>query len=419
MIILRFPLVLLRLIVQSVFLAAGQIWANKFRSVLTTLGIVIGVASVTAVIAAMSGLKANVLAEFASIGANKMFINAHWPPSAPKITNWKAVALHPKQFEGLLDHCPDVADFTRVCEASYEIKSEYKTISQARVMGIDPSWHGIENRNVTLGRPFSMIDEGSAARVCLLTEELRDELRLPIDCIGETILVGPWTYRIIGLIEPRVETGMFGERGKSKEIYIPFETLYRIRWHAFHYVIAVSDSPEKSDEARAQLRFFLRKTRQLRPEDEDTFQIHVIEKFLQQFNQIALTMTLVASGIVGISLLVGGIGIMNIMLVSVSERTREIGLRKAVGARPSAILLQFLVESVMVCFLGGAIGVLAGEGLTSLLALIPDAKLERAHIPLWAVGMSFGFAALVGIIFGMFPALKAARLNPIEALRHE
>ncbi|MDH3584378.1 MAG: ABC transporter permease [Phycisphaerae bacterium] len=414
---LRWPLMFFRLVVQSMSLAAAQIWANKFRSMLTTLGIVIGVASVTAVIAALTGLRTNVLTEFEAFGVNKMFIVPDW--SQRTRMDWRKLLFKPEQFDGLLDHCPDVADFTRFLEVGIEIESEAEKISQARLFGIDPSWHAIENRHVTLGRPFSLIDEGSAARVCLITADLRDELRLPIDCVGKTILVGPWTYRIIGLVEARVKGAMFGERGRNWEVYVPFQTLYRTHRHHFRTVVAISRSPEKSDEARAQIRFFLRKTRQLAPEDPDTFELHVIKEHLEKFNTIALTMTLVASGVVGISLLVGGIGIMNIMLVSVSERTREIGLRKAVGARPSAILLQFLVESVMVCFLGGAIGVLGGEGLTALLALIPEAKLDQAHIPLWAVGMSFGFAAAVGIVFGMFPAIKAARLNPIEALRHE
>jgi putative ABC transport system permease protein len=122
---------------------------------------------------------------------------------------------------------------------------------------------------------------------------------------------------------------------------------------------------------------------------------------------------------VGISLLVGGVGIMNIMLVSVSERTREIGLRKAVGARPSAVLLQFLVEAVVLCCVGGAMGLAAGQGMTTIMKNIPQANLQQAHIPLWAVGLAFGFSAGVGLVFGMFPAIKAARLNPIDALRHE
>jgi putative ABC transport system permease protein len=128
---------------------------------------------------------------------------------------------------------------------------------------------------------------------------------------------------------------------------------------------------------------------------------------------------MIATCVVGISLLVGGIGIMNIMLVSVSERTREIGLRKAVGARPSAILLQFLVEATMLCLLGGLVGLIIGQALVSAVAHIPAAQMSKAYIPGWAIALAFGFAASVGILFGMFPAIKAARLDPIEALRHE
>ena len=145
----------------------------------------------------------------------------------------------------------------------------------------------------------------------------------------------------------------------------------------------------------------------------------MIEEYLKTFNKIALSITAIAGGIVGISLLVGGVGIMNIMLVSVSERTREIGLRKAVGARPSAILLQFLVEAIVLCLYGGLMGTAVGQGMTSMIAKIPNANLDMAYIPLWAIGLSFGFAGSVGVFFGMFPAVKAARLDPIEALRHE
>jgi putative ABC transport system permease protein len=132
-----------------------------------------------------------------------------------------------------------------------------------------------------------------------------------------------------------------------------------------------------------------------------------------------MMVTLVAGGIVGVSLLVGGVGIMNIMLVSVSERTREIGLRKAVGAKRSAILTQFLIEAIVLCFVGGFVGVGLGQLLTMAIGNIPNAELDMAYIPLWAVALSFAFAGSVGIFFGMFPAIKAARLDPIEALRHE
>src|SRR5690606_32094708 len=149
------------------------------------------------------------------------------------------------------------------------------------------------------------------------------------------------------------------------------------------------------------------------------FRVEIIERFLQQFNQIAGVVTMVAAAVVGISLVVGGVGIMNIMLVSVSERTREIGLRKAVGARPAVVLVQFLIEAVVLCLVGGFIGLIFGEIMTLGLRRIPGAGLESAAIPPWAIILSFGFSAAVGVVFGMFPAIKASRLDPIVALRHE
>jgi putative ABC transport system permease protein len=153
--------------------------------------------------------------------------------------------------------------------------------------------------------------------------------------------------------------------------------------------------------------------------DPDTFAVAAIDQFIEQFKALASGITAVAGGIVGISLLVGGIGIMNIMLVSVSERTREIGLRKAVGATPSAILMQFLLEAITLSLAGGFVGVAIGQIFAFGLTRIPNSNLEHAQVPIWAVAMSFGFCAIVGVAFGMVPAIKAARLDPIEALRHE
>ncbi len=165
-------------------------------------------------------------------------------------------------------------------------------------------------------------------------------------------------------------------------------------------------------------KFFFRRERHLSPDEPDTFRVESLKSAIQTFNNISLVVTLVAGGIVGISLLVGGVGIMNIMLVSISERTKEIGLRKAVGAKRSAILTQFLVEAVILCFVGGLVGVGVGWVLTFVIAHL-NPLLDKTYIPAWAIVLSFGFAGTVGIVFGMFPAIKAARLDPIEALRHE
>ena len=421
MIVLRLPFRFARLLLLNMLLAIGQIWANKTRSVLTTIGIVIGVASVTAVIAALTGLRANILGEFEALGTNKIFIVPKQPDTGRhRKASWRVIRFTPEQFNGLLDHCPSVASLTRIGGYGGQVRSgEHSIDDDVSIQAIEPSWHKIENRPMLVGRPFSHIDAEQARQVCLINPKTQDSLRLDRDCTGQSILVNGRSFRIVGVLEARVESSMFGERSQSNEIFVPFTTAYKLYRLPWIYAIATAASPEVSDEARAEVRFFLRNRRRLRPDDPDTFRLEVVEQYLKQFDRVAVVITGIASGIVGISLLVGGVGIMNIMLVSVSERTREIGLRKAVGATPLAIMLQFLVEAVILCLVGGLLGVVGGQLMTLALSVIPNIGLDKAYIPLWAIQLSFGFSALVGIVFGMFPAIKAAALDPIEALRHE
>jgi putative ABC transport system permease protein len=418
--ILRWPLVLARLMGQSILLSLSQVWTNKVRSALTMVGIVIGVASVTAVIAALTGLKTNILKEFETLGTNKIFVMVRRPPGGPmRNVNFRAIAFTPEQLADLLPHCPAVNHITRMNMFADTLRCGEKTVDSTRIVGIDADWHQIENRSVKLGRPFSMVDAERGTNVCLINEKVQQLLALDADCIGQSIYIGSRVFVIIGLLESRAESSMFGGEAGGAEIYVPFSAAAKINEKYMFFFMASSASPEVSEDARAELRFYLRKARHLKPGDQDTFQIEVVEEYLRKFQSMALVITLIAGGVVGISLLVGGVGIMNIMLVSVSERTREIGLRKAVGARPIMILFQFLVEAVILCLLGGLLGLGGGQLLTLVMAAIPDAKLQNAYIPIWAVGLAFGFASLVGVVFGMFPAVKASRLDPIDALRHE
>lgn len=416
--LLSLPFSLLALILQSAMLALGQIWANKLRSVLTTIGIVIGVGSVTAVIAALTGLKSNVLSEFESLGTNKMFIMPQYLGRSKRNPRGYFFGLHMRDFDGMLEHCPSVRAFTREAGTSLTASHGTKSEENVPVTGIEPAWHEVEGRTVTTGRPFSLIDNEHARAVCLINKRLQDQLGLPTDPIGEWIMLGDRRVRVVGVLETRTESSMFRSGGSGSEAFLPLSTALHSPDQSIDCV-AICRSPEVAQEAKAELTFFLRHKRRIPVGDPDDFRIEVVEQFLQEFSKVAATITLVATGVVGISLLVGGVGIMNIMLVSVSERTREIGLRKAVGARPSAILLQFLVEATMLCLMGGLIGLLSGQGLIWGLEKIPDSHLEKAYVPGWAVALAFGFAASVGLIFGMFPAIKAARLDPIEALRHE
>ncbi|MHC4653577.1 MAG: ABC transporter permease [Planctomycetota bacterium] len=417
--IIRLLAAFLRLFYQSVYLALGQIWTNKTRSILTTIGIVIGVASVTAVIAALTGLQAKVEAQVETFGTNTIFILPTRPDKGSmRHASWWTIRFLPEHFDDMLEHCPSVAQFSRIGGVGrYTAHYREKSVENVEVTGIEPAYHDIQNRPVVLGRKFSVIDNMQVRPVCLIDPKLRDELHLDRDCIGQTIRIGHHAFSIVGVIEGQPEL-QFGESGQEHyEVFIPFKTTFKMGkpWIA---AFAASEATEVTEEAQAEISFFLRRTRNIKPGEPDTFRVESVKRFMDTFNSIALMVTLVAGGIVGISLLVGGVGIMNIMLVSVSERTREIGLRKAVGAKKSAVLTQFLIEAVVLCLIGGLVGVGIGQCLTMIISGI-NPVLDMVYIPAWAILLSFSFAGSVGIFFGMFPAIKAARLDPIEALRHE
>jgi len=417
--VLLAPFAFLRLLTQSALLALGQIWANKLRSVLTTTGIIIGVASVTAVVAGLTGLKTKVLGDFEAFGTNRIGVWARRPDTGPmRRADWFKIVFRPEQFEGLLEHCPSVACYSRQAYPQWTVRRGEHSLDEARITAIDPAWHKVNNRAIIAGRPFTEMDEQDSKLVCIITPDVRDKLLLDKDCVGQKIIMDNRSFTVVGVVEPPAEMSVFrGANGAQMEVFVPFTTGYSFgNWMD---IDAGAKSPEVAEEAKAEIAFFLRGTRRIRPGEPNTFEVQTVARILETFNGIALAVTAVAGGIVAVSLLVGGIGISNIMLVSVSERTREIGLRKAVGARSSAILLQFLVEAVMLCLVGGLAGVVAGWLLTKGIASIPNAQLDKAYIPFWAVELSFGFSTAVGLIFGMFPAIKAARLDPIDALRHE
>jgi len=423
--LIQAPVAFFQLFYQSVYLALGQIWANKTRAILTTVGIVIGVASVTAVIATLTGLKTQVLKMVEEFGTNTMIIFPGQPEEGSKRhASWWTIRFLPEHFDDMLEHCPSVARFSRLgVVGKHTIQHGEESVEGVNVTGIEPSYHDIIRRPIVLGRKLSVIDDMQVLSVCLIDSKLHYKLRLDRDCIGQTILIGHNRFGVVGVMEwrPPMDTEQASE--DHYEVFIPFRSAFKLQ-KPFILAIAASKSTEIVEDAQAEIRFFLRRTRNVKPTEPDTFQVASVKRYMEMFNSIALILTLVAVGIVSISLLVGGVGIMNIMLVSVSERTREIGLRKAVGAKKSAILSQFLIESVVLCFVGGLVGIGFGQLLTMALVNVPkflseEFNMPMVYIPMWAIILSFGFTACIGIFFGMFPAIKAARLDPIEALRHE
>jgi putative ABC transport system permease protein len=417
---LLMPLYILRFLTQAVFIAAGQIWSNKMRSMLTVIGIIIGVSAVIQVIAALSGLKAKVLSDLETFGTNNIYIWPSWPEG--RRLSYEQVRFKPETFEGMLEKCPSVKRFGMGNSiGQHRVRYGDKSVERVRVVGIEPDYHVVEKRPVVEGRAFTVIDEMQALPVCKVGQDLRDRLNLPRDCTGEIIIVGNRLFRVVGVMEKRPQLSVIGEGGGGRddfEVIIPYRTGLKMNNDAWTWVIAEAQSTELAEEAQAEIKFFLRQVRHIKPGEEDTFNVESVSSHIEKFKQVSMVITLVAGSIVGISLVVGGVGIMNIMLVSVSERTREIGLRKAIGAKKTAIMMQFLIEAVVLCLFGGLIGVALAE-LVTLAIVKANPMLNQTYIPGWAILIAFGFSCVVGVIFGMFPAIKAARLDPIEALRHE
>ncbi|MEQ9095321.1 hypothetical protein AY599_11720 [Leptolyngbya valderiana BDU 20041] len=413
-------MIIVRLLMQTVVLAMGQIWANKVRSLLTTLGIVIGVAAVVATVAAIEGLRGFVLAEFETFGATKVYIDGDVPQSKRAVMSWRDAALTTDELDAIVEHAPSITAITPHWFASARVEYGQSAIESGRVVGIRPPWHEIENRQVLEGRPFNQLDEEQRRYALLINERAIEELNLPLNPVGQHVLLAGRRFRIVGVVETPELSGMFGGGDSRAEFFVPFTTAMILNPNTvIAYAVATMREPEAAEEARAEVDFVLRSMRGLDPDEDATFDVEIPQEYVEQFKTLSAGLIAGATGIVGISLLVGGIGIMNIMLVSVSERTREIGLRKAVGARPMVVLIQFLTEAVVLCLMGGAVGIVIGQGIILLLKQIPNAPLEHADMPLWAVALAVGFCAVTGVVFGVFPAIKAARLDPIVALRHD
>ena len=410
----------LRLFRTGLGIALTQVWTHKLRSTLAVLGIVIGITSVTAVIGALDGLRGRVLGDFEKFGARNLTAYPNRPQTgALASAPWRRINFTADVTNGLAAAAPSVDRFSRIANRNGRVSYRDRAENYAQIRGIDPAWHVMSRRPILSGRGFGVIDVLQRRPVCLVTPKLAENLELPRDPVGTEIHLFGRPFTVVGVVDTDpAASGQFGQWGSQEEVFLPFDVLTTLR-RTYTTLQIQARSPELVERAEKEVTAFLRASRGVRPGDPNPFDIHALQQMIDDFKKLAAAVTAIAGGIVSISLIVGGVGIMNVMLVSVSERTREIGLRKAVGARPAAVLFQFLVESVTLCVFGGVVGVLGGQALLEGLKRIPDAGLDAAAIPGWAVVLALGFASVVGLAFGFFPALKAARMDPIEALRHE
>jgi putative ABC transport system permease protein len=404
---------------ENLKIALRAILANKMRSILTVLGVMIGVAAVIAVVSIVQGLQHKISNDLADIGTT--FIEVFPDPGEqrnpflqklPDLTIEDAAAVR--------RGTTAIRDFTPIF--IHQAQTKYgEARHSVQLYAVGPSYQEIVNHWVERGRFFTAVDEEQRKRVCTIGIDAAKDLNLGDDPIGKLVQIDNNTFTVVGVMEKK--GGSFGNN-QDDLVLIPFNTAGVVYGSENMRKLVLAFQMESDADielAKEQVREVLRTRHRLKKEDKDDFRILAQEEIVKTTSSILGGVSMVMGGIVGIALLVGGIGIMNIMLVSVTERTREIGIRKSIGARRQDVLIQFLIEAVVLSGLGGAVGVLGGF----LMAMLTRAILSRwtdlppVHTPLVAILGAFAFCALIGILFGIYPAAKASKLDPIEALRYE
>jgi putative ABC transport system permease protein len=412
-------------IAEAIGLALRAIGANRLRAFLTLIGISIGISAVIALLSIGTGVQDYINNQFTSAGTNLLGIVPgriqRGPGGGPgsfgssaflTLGDYRAVVANVSNIEA------HAADFTSIGNFAYESRT-----SQVQVSGVTPSFSQVRNWRPSIGRFIEEADNTSRSRVVVLGQTVRKDLFPEEDPIGKQVKINGLPFRVIGVME---EKGASFLGDQDAIAFIPLSTAQERlfpqlaqaqtgdRIVSTIYLQVTSDAVRPQVEA--DVREILRERHRLAPDDEDDFSIISQTELLETFGAVTSVLTLFLGAIAAISLLVGGIGIMNIMLVSVTERTREIGLRKAIGATPAAIQGQFLIEAVVLSMIGGLFGILLGVGLALGVTRFVDFD---AIVQPQAVVLAVGFSAAVGLFFGLYPARRASKLNPIEALRFE
>jgi putative ABC transport system permease protein len=381
------------------------------------LGVIIGVSSVICIVSLLQGLTRSVMDEFQGFGGNALQIHSHTSREDWLIGKWNR--LTPADLELVKHRIAGISNVTPMAGLNLPGGVRNGSNTSGAQIFATTTWFQLVNQSFPgKGRFVTDSDNDTRRRIVVLGDKARIDLKLPEDPLGSFIQVGGEWFKVVGTMEPRGE--MFGQ-SMDNYVVVPFETGMALAgpWRQPDMTIMLTvDNLDAVNDVTSRITALLRRAHKIGPKDPDDFQVMTSQSLTETIKRVSGMITLVISAVVGISLLVGGVGIMNIMLVSVTERTREIGIAKALGAPRSFILMQFLIEAMVLAVIGGIIGIGFGWLLGVVAAkLIPH--FPPPAVPWWAIIGATGFSALVGMLFGFLPAKRAANLAPIDALRHE
>ncbi|MBL7135271.1 MAG: ABC transporter permease [Candidatus Marinimicrobia bacterium] len=400
---------------ENILIAVRALAQNKMRTILTTLGIIIGVLTVVSVASIIEGLNKGFASQIASIGSNTIYVQKYpWVAGRDWFKYRNRPNITMKDAKYIQERMKNAEAIAPATSTRRSIKYRNNSLTAIGVSGVTMETEKIEGYNIDEGRYFAPLEIAKNKNSVVIGYEIKDKLFKNRYPIGEKIRIGTISYTVIGVMEKR---GSILGHNLDSGVYVPVGSIFRnFGFHRSIQIMVRVKDPSMIEPAMDELRFLMRVSRKLKPHEEDNFSINQQEVLTDMYKKLTGGLYTAAIGIGMLSLLVGGIGIMNIMLVSVAERRREIGVRKALGAKRVTITFQFIIESVIICTIGGIIAILISYLFS---VLIDKVTPFPSSVPLWSVLMGLGFSTFVGLFFGIYPARQAAKLNPIECLHYE
>jgi putative ABC transport system permease protein len=408
---------------EVVSLAVDSIRAHKFRSALTVLGIVIGVATVIAIASILTGLRSNLVGLINEYGTNNIYafhLSTGFTPNRNR-EEWKRKPLSEDDAIAVREQTNTIQDVAMMAfpDWFFDRTITYKgyTYRRGNLQGVTANYADATNVSVMEGRFISELDDRHRRNTMVVGLSVANALfYTPKQAIGAEIRMGGTTFEIVGVLDKR-KSAFLGENDEDNAVYVPFRTIRQIAPGQRWTMIVIQAIPGQIHQALDQVEGVLRRQRGVKLSEANDFSLGTADGFIAEFDNITKLAGLIAIAMSGVGLLVGGIGVMNIMLVSVKERTPEIGVRKALGARARDITSQFLCEAMTLTFLGGFAGVVLAVLVSQIVMFfVPSLP---ASVPIWAVLSGLAVSIAVGLLFGVWPARKASRLDPVEALRYE